>query len=121
MNKTKTAKGRIIDMAALARVNEDVRAVSPGNENLNGRGDRIDASGNVLQTVQAKATVQHNTTHAPEKRKLSDVPTAPKKTKAKQPDTLDIVREEEKTREDGSTYTEVEYADGSMDVTENDK
>ena len=109
MNNTKTAKGRLIDMAALARVNEDVRAVSPGNERLNGRGDRVDASGNVLQTVQAKATIQHNTSHAPEKRKLSDAPTAP---------TKDIVREETKTRDDGSTYIEVEYTDGSMDVTE---
>jgi hypothetical protein len=118
MSSNKTAKGRFIDMAALARVNEDVRAVSPGNERLNGRGDRVDASGNVLQTVQAKATVQHNTSHAPEKRKLSDVPTAPKKTLSKKPDALDIVREETKTRDDGSTYTEVEYTDGSMDVTE---
>jgi hypothetical protein len=118
MNNTKTAKGRLIDMAALARVNEDVRAVSPGNERLNGRGDRVDASGNVLQTVQAKATIQHNTSHAPEKRKLSDAPTAPTKTAIKKPDTMDIVREETKTRDDGSTYIEVEYTDGSMDVTE---
>jgi len=125
MKQVRTARGRVIDMAALAKVNEKERAVSPGNITMNARGDRIDKSGNVVQTVQAKARAQHNTTSAPEKRKLSDAPSAQKpapkkKVTKKEPDPIDsnIVREEEKTREDGTRYIEVEYDDGSMDVRE---
>jgi activator of HSP90 ATPase len=129
MKQVKTAKGRVIDMAALARVNEDVRAVSPGNEKMNGRGDRIDGSGNVLQTVQTKARAQHNTTTAPETCNLSDAPGAPKKTPVKKPEpakkpdpmadlATTVVNETKKTRENGTTYTETEYADGSMDTTD---
>ena len=116
----KTAKGRTIDMVALARVHEDVRAVSPGNENLNGRGDRLDKSGNVIQTVKAKAHAQHNTSYPPETRNLSDAPTAPKKKTKKTSDAIDIVREEQKTRDDGTSYIEIEYADGNIDVKEID-
>jgi hypothetical protein len=119
MKQVKTAKGRVIDMAALAKTNETTRAVSPGNEKMNGRGDRIDSSGNVLQTVKAKARVQHDTTSAPEMRNLSDVPTAPtKKTRDKKADVLNVVRREEKTRDDGTQYVEIEYDDGSMEVEE---
>jgi len=128
MKQTRTASGRIIDMAALAKANEQERAVSPGNVKMNARGDRVDGSGNVVQTVQAKARVQHNTTNAPEKRKLSDAPGAPKKTPAKKAepvatvdnDALNITRQEEKTRDDGTRYLEIEYDDGSMDVKELD-
>jgi hypothetical protein len=128
MKQVKTAKGRVIDMAALAKTNETTRAVSPGNEKMTGRGDRIDSSGNVLQTVKAKARAQHDTTSAPEMRNLSDVPTAPaKKTRDKKADVLsevaedevpNVVRREEKTRGDGTQYVEVEYDDGSMEVEE---
>ena len=126
MKQVRTAKGRIIDMGALAKANEEMRAVSPGNITMNGRGDRLDAQGNVIQTVKAKARVQHDTSHAPEKRKLSDAPGAPKvapKKKAtptktaKESDPM-VVREEEKTRDDGTRYLEVEFEDGSMDVKE---
>jgi hypothetical protein len=128
MKQVKTAKGRVIDMAALAKLNETTRAVSPGNEKMNGRGDRVDSSGNVLQTVKAKARVQHDTTTAPEMRNLSEVPSAPtKKSPAKKADLknaptehdeLNIVRQEEKTREDGSRYREIEYDDGSITAEE---
>lgn len=126
MRQVRTARGRLIDMGALAKANEQQRAVSPGNINMNARGDRLDPSGNVIQTVQSKARLQHKTTAAPEKRKLSDVPGAPPKIKAKKKPakatTSDpiVVREEEKTREDGSRYIEIEYDDGSMDVKELD-
>jgi|TARA_R110000851_G_scaffold99038_1_gene213913 hypothetical protein len=129
MKQVKTAKGRIIDMAALAKLNEQTRAVSPGNTNMNGRGDHLDASGNVAQTVQTKARAVHNTTSAPEKRKLSDAPTSTPKAKAKAKaasdtpeldidDGLMVVREEEKERADGSRYLETEFDDGSMDTKE---
>ena len=45
MKRVKTAKGRIIDMSALAAKNETTRAVS--NLNMNARGDIIDNRGNV--------------------------------------------------------------------------
>lgn len=127
MKQVRTAKGRMIDMAALAKKNEDARAVSPGNVTLNARGDRVDNSGNVVQTVQSKARVQHETTSAPEKRRLSDAPTAPKKAPVKKPkpatdgesnDGPMVIREEEKIRDDGSSYIEIEYDDGSMEVKE---
>jgi hypothetical protein len=128
MKQVKTAKGRVIDMAALAKMNETTRAVSPGNEKMNGRGDRIDSSGNVLQTVKAKSQAQHDTTTAPEMRSLSDVPTAPaKKARDKkadleittaEDDVLTVIRREEKTRDDGTSYIEIEFDDGSMEVEE---
>lgn len=124
MKQVKTARGRVIDMSALAKQNEKERAVSPGNITMNARGDRIDKSGNVVQTVQAKARAQHNTTSAPEKRKLSEAPGSPQATKKKlekkEPDPVapKVVREEEKERDDGSRYLEIEYDDGSMDVKE---
>jgi hypothetical protein len=125
MKQVKTAKGRIIDMAALAKANEETRAVSPGNQTLNARGDRIDSSGNVIQTVQAKSRAVHSTTTAPERRKLSDAPTAPKKVPPKvdpvaeaEPESNGEVGRKEKTREDGTKYLEIEYADGSVETQE---
>jgi hypothetical protein len=124
MKQVRTAKGRIIDMAALAKTNESDRAVTPGNVKMNGRGDRLDVSGNVVQTVQATARAQHNTTSAPEKRKLSDAPTAPKKSTSKKPTPEEApaevfeTRREEKERADGTRYLEIEFEDGSMDVKE---
>lgn len=121
MKTVRTAKGRIIDMGALAKANEKERAVTPGNVSMNARGDRLDASGNVTQTVQAVARAQHNTTIAPEKRKLSDAPGNTNKLqtiKAAKAKEQVVIREEEKSRDDGSRYMEIEYEDGSMDVRE---
>ena len=123
MKQVRTAKGRIIDMGALAKANETVRAVAPGNVNMNARGDRLDASGNVIQTVQAKSRAARDTTSAPEKKKLSDAPGAPAKPaapkkKAADPIEPKVVSQQEKTRDDGTKYVEIEYDDGSMDVKE---
>ena len=79
MKQVKTARGRVIDMAALAKANEQVKAV--GNAQMNARGDRLDNSGNVVATVQSVARKQHEVASAPEKRKLSDAPSANKKAK----------------------------------------
>jgi hypothetical protein len=129
MKQVKTARGRIIDMGALAKANEEMRAVSPGNVNMNARGDHLDSSGNVTKTVQAKSRAARNTTSAPEKRKLSEVPGAPDKPK-KEPapqasakatgDDQRIVSQTEKTREDGSRYLEIEFEDGSIQTAELD-
>ena len=122
MKQVRTAKGRMIDMGALAKANEETRAVSPGNVIMNGRGDRLDAGGNVLQTVQAKSRAVRDTTSAPEKRKLSDAPGAPAKTVAKKPEdkAAKVVRRAPKEREDGTHYMEVEYEDGSIEAKELD-
>lgn len=117
MKQVRTAKGRMIDMGALAKANEETRAVSPGNIIMNGRGDRLDQGGNVVQTVQAKSRAVRDTTSAPEKVRLSDAPGAPAK-KAAKATTEKVVRRESKEREDGSQYVEIEYADGSIDVKE---
>ena len=51
MKTVKTAKGRILDMQALAAKNENTRAVS--NLNMNVLGDIIDNRGNVeIQGIQ---------------------------------------------------------------------
>lgn len=48
----KSALGKPIDMAALAAKNERVRAV--GNQNVNARGDTIDANGNIIVPASKK-------------------------------------------------------------------
>jgi ribosomal protein L27 len=122
MKQVRTAKGRMIDMGALSKANEEVRAVSPGNVIMNARGDRLDAGGNVVQTVQAKSRAVRDTTSAPEKRKLSDAPGAPPKAAAKRPEdrSAKIVRREPKDRDDGTQYMEIEYEDGSIETKELD-
>ena len=122
MKQVRTAKGRMIDMGALAKANEEVRAVSPGNVIMNARGDRLDAGGNVVQTVQAKSRAVRDTASAPEKRKLSDAPGAPPKAVAKRPEdkSAKIVRREPKDRDDGTQYMEIEYEDGSIETKELD-
>lgn len=125
MKQVKTARGRVIDMGALAKANEEIRAVSPGNVVMNARGDRLDASGNVVATVQKVARKQHENAQAPEKRRLSDAPGAPKKApvrknnvSATSAEEVGVVSRTEKTRDDGTRYVEIEYDDGSMDVEE---
>ena len=123
MKPVRTVKGRVIDMGALIKANETSRAI--GNVPMNARGDRLDASGNVVATVQRIARTQAELAQPSEKRKLSDVPgnkkAAPKK-KSKaaasiEPDLM-IMSEVIKTREDGTQYTEIEYDDGSIEVKE---
>ena len=44
----RTAQGKIVDLGALEAQNEHVRAV--GNMNVNARGDKLDANGQVIST-----------------------------------------------------------------------
>jgi hypothetical protein len=44
----RTAQGKIVDLGALEAQNEHVRAV--GNMNVNARGDKLDANGEVIST-----------------------------------------------------------------------
>lgn len=60
MSKHRSAMGKEIDMAALQAKNERVRAV--GNMKVNARGDTIDATGKVIQSVTAKVNSSYTNT-----------------------------------------------------------
>lgn len=57
----RTAQGKIVDLGALEVQNEHVRAV--GNMNVNARGDKLDANGNVISTraQQVNRNLNRNT------------------------------------------------------------
>jgi len=61
----RTAQGRIVDLGALEVQNEHVRAV--GNMNVNARGDKLDADGNVISTraQQVNRNLDRTTNTAP--------------------------------------------------------
>ena len=44
----RTAQGKLVDLGVLEAQNENVRAV--GNMNVNARGDKLDADGNIIST-----------------------------------------------------------------------
>jgi len=62
----RTAQGKIVDLGALQAQNENVRAV--GNMQVNARGDRIDANGQVISTraQQVNRNLDRTTITAPE-------------------------------------------------------
>ncbi len=136
MKTVKTAKGRTLDMGALAAKNEETRAVS--NLNMNARGDIIDNRGNVeiprekiqkefyknnvpgsdKKDISIKEAEKTNTPVDPPKPKETPKAT-PKKSAPKKADTGPTeVSRKERTRNDGSKYFEVEYSDGSMEDIE---
>ena len=61
----RTAQGRIVDFGALQAQNEQVRAV--GNMQVNARGDKLDADGNVISTraQQVNRNLDRTTNTAP--------------------------------------------------------
>tara|TARA_B100000963_G_scaffold346683_1_gene352172 strand:- start:5534 stop:5998 length:465 start_codon:yes stop_codon:yes gene_type:complete len=86
MRNTKTARGAIIDMSALAAQHETTRAVS--NVAMNARGDRLNQDGSVKVKAEDIAVAHQNMQHPPEQQPISDPkPIEPKiekpKTKAK--------------------------------------
>jgi hypothetical protein len=62
----RTAQGRIIDFGALQAQNEQVRAV--GNMQVNARGDKLDADGNIISTraQQVNRNLNRTTNAVPE-------------------------------------------------------
>jgi hypothetical protein len=60
MANYRTAMGKTIDMASLAKRNEHTRAV--GNMNVNARGDTIDAKGKVIVPVTEKVNDAYSKT-----------------------------------------------------------
>ncbi len=133
MKSAKTALGRTINMAALAAKNETTRAVS--NIPVNARGDIIDNRGNVKISKEEIAKQFNKDMLIGVEETISikeeDTPKNTKKKNKKNESTIesdvfdmteDISLDEKvievnrslRTREDGSSYHEIEYSDGSM-------
>ena len=137
MKSAKTALGKTINMAALAAKHETTRAVS--NIPVNARGDIIDNRGNVTISKEeiAKEFNKDMIIGVEESISIKEetVTTSTKKKNKKTESTIDSdvfdinngttddVSIDEKvvevnrilrTREDGSSYHEIEYSDGSM-------
>lgn len=126
MKRVKTAKGQILDMAALASKYEKTRAVS--NVDVNARGDIID-NRNQVKVPREKISKEFYKNNVPG----ADTKEVSIKTEEK-PDPVKaepVVKEEPKkeskptetnrttrTREDGTSYYEVEFSDGSMETIE---
>lgn len=128
MKRVKTAKGQILDMAALASKYEKTRAVS--NVDVNARGDIID-NRNQVKVPREKISKEFYKNNVPgADTKEVSIKTEEKPEPVK---TEPVVKEEPKpkkeskptetnrttrTREDGTSYYEVEFSDGSMETIE---
>jgi len=119
-SRYKTHRGREFNMSAFAEKNGDTRVV--GNVSMNARGDIIDAKGNVkipTQTIsRAVADINNNETKAVSLK--ADESITPVKNPAVQAEetvapVTGVVRTREVNTIDGLA-TEIEFADGSMQV-----
>ena len=128
MKRVKTAKGQILDMAALASKYEKTRAVS--NVDVNARGDIID-NRNQVKVPREKISKEFYKNNVPgadtkevsikTEEKPEPVKAQPKEEKVEQPKKESKPTETKRTtrtREDGTSYHEVEYSDGSMETIE---
>ena len=136
MRNTKTARGSIIDMSALAAKHETTRAV--GNVPMNARGDRLNQDGSIKVKAEDIAVAHQNTQEPPEQQPISNPkPIEPKIEKPKPKDEtiqeVEIPNLEEqfsqepeaiskitRTRKDGTKFVEIEYDDGSIETVEID-
>jgi len=135
MRNTKTARGSMIDMAALAARHETTRAV--GNVPMNARGDRLNQDGTVKVSAEDIAVAHQNTVSPPQQQPLSEPkpitpPTTPEPivepAEFAEPEIADLedefTQEPEaiskitRTRDDGTKYVEIEYDDGSIETLE---
>ena len=118
MKRIKTARGKILDMGALATKHEQTRAVS--NVPVNARGDIIDNRGNVTvsrEEISKKyydETVPGADTQEVSIKEEDEAPKKKKTSKKKTQDPIEVSREM-RERSDGTVYYEVEYDDGSME------
>ena len=139
-NNIRTARGSIIDMAALAAKNETTRAV--GNVPMNARGDRLNEDGTVKVKAEDIAVAHQNTVEPPQQQPISDPKpieqpvVKPAQTKAKKKQTApapdpvipnlqeqfseepEAISKITRTRDDGTKYVEIEYDDGSIETLE---
>ena len=118
MKRIKTARGKILDMAALATKHEQTRAVS--NVPVNARGDIIDNRGNVkVPREEISKKYYEETVPGADKEDVSvkqeeEAPKKKKTSKKKDQGPIEVSREM-RERPDGTVYYEVEYDDGSME------
>ena len=114
MKRVTTAKGRILDMGALATQHEKTRAVS--NVPVNARGDIIDNRGNVkIPREEISKEYYKDTVPGADAVELSiKEEEAPKKTNKEKSGPKEVNREM-RERKDGTIYYEIEYDDGSME------
>ena len=116
MKRVKTARGKVLDMGALATQHEKTRAVS--NVPVNARGDIIDNRGNVkVPREQVSKEYYKDTVPGADTVEASIKEEAPKKKPAKsrkKNEPVEVSRELSE-REDGTMYEEIEYDDGSME------
>ena len=118
MKTVKTARGRTIDMGALAAKYETARAVS--NAPINARGDIIDNRGNITtpKSEIQKEYYKDNVPGADEQAvAIKGEEEAPKKSSKKKSEPVAPIEVDRRvrTRADGTEYFEVEYDDGSME------
>ena len=143
MRQVKTKRGRILDMGALAAKYEKERAIS--NVPVNARGDIIDNRGNVkvpqdkILNEYYKNNVPGQTKEVPikedesivEKVETQTPPPAPAPEPEPEPkpepkpepvveEGVTEIGRRQRAREDGTTYWEIEYSDGSMEIEENE-
>ena len=135
----KTARGRSLDMSALATKHEMTRAV--GNVPMNARGDRINNDGSVKVTAEEIAVAHQNIVTPPQQQPISDTkpieekapepkakpvaPTPPQEVNvpnleeqfSQEPEAISKIT---RTRDDGTKYVEIEYDDGSIETLEID-
>jgi hypothetical protein len=138
MKRVKTAKGRMLDMSALAAKNETTRAVS--NLPLNARGDIIDNRGKVEVSrediskeyykdnvpgsdeveisIQAEEVTPDVTVQPVTPKKETPKASTPIPTPKNVGDKVTEISRKARTRDDGTSYFEVEYSDGSMENKE---
>jgi hypothetical protein len=137
MKTVKTARGKILNMGALAAQNEETRAIS--NMPINARGDIIDNRGKVKIAREdiSKEFYKDNVPGSDEKEigikeeieakeeEATSIPEpkpepkpAPKKAQPVKEDKPVEISRNERERADGSKYFEVEYMDGSMEEIE---
>lgn len=117
MKKHVSAKGRVIDMTAMAKQHENERAVS--NVPINAKGDIIDSRGKVkVSREDVKKEFYKNSVPGIEEKlaikddeQKVDVPSEP----AKPAEDENVVTRTLRKRKNGTEYYEIEYKDGSME------
>lgn len=134
MKSVKTARGKIIDMGALRARHEDTRAIS--NVPINAKGDIIDSRGKVVVPreeiskeyykdtvtgVEEKVSIKQEAEE--EKETVIEEPVKSKATPKKETappkeEQVYEINRRQRTRDDGSSYWEIEFSDGSMEIEE---
>lgn len=116
MTGVKTAMGKNLDMGALVKRHEEMKAVS--NVGMNARGDRLDAQGEVKFTVQETAQEQLSQPSRETTAKMSDAVKPTKAVRRKTTAIKEVKRTPIKDSKGKVVKEEIEYSDGSMEVVD---